>query len=248
MKACVNAFRLQKAGNAPSEYEDAFWPRTSCEESFPLRVAAADGATDAVYSGLWANILVRSWGRRDLNNLRFARDVAQKAKLWQRIIRHRQLPWYVEEKARSGTYAAFAGVELDNTPGLSSGSWMAVACGDCCLFQIRGPELQAAFPVARSDDFTNSPVLLSTRTMRGDDVSAIQIATGAWEEGDCLYLMTDALACWFLGKCEAGEVPWQLLMDITLAGDPPFPVWINGLRERNELKNDDCTLISITFE
>jgi hypothetical protein len=60
--------------------------------------------------------------------------------------------------------------------------------------------------------------------------------------------MTDALAAWFLSRCEQGTVPWQILRDVTLAGDPPFDDWINRLREQREIKNDDCTLVSVAFE
>jgi len=248
MKACVNAFRLQKAGNADSEYEDSFWPQTSCEQTLPARIAVADGATDAVYSGLWANILVRAWGRRRIKTASFPEGVGKQAKIWQRIIRHRRKPWYVEEKVRLGTYAAFIGVDLDHTPGSSSGSWSAIACGDCCLFHVRDTELITPFPVSRSSEFSNSPLLLSTSGMNRDDLNRVQTATGSWEEGDCFYLMSDALAYWFMAKCELGAVPWQLLSDITLARQPSFQVWVQDLRERHELKNDDCTLVSVTFE
>ena len=84
--------------------------------------------------------------------------------------------------------------------------------------------------------------------MNEEDLNGIVTASGTWQDGDNIYLMSDALACWFLMRCESGSIPWQLLNDITLAGTPSFPAWITQLRERRELKNDDCTLVSITFE
>ena len=248
MKACVNAFRIQKAGNAASEYEDSFWPLKPCEITLPTRIAVADGATDAVYSGLWANILVRAWGQKRINGDTLSQEIAKKSSVWKRIIRDRQLPWYVEEKARLGTYAALLGLELHHIPGSSAGTWSAIACGDCCLFQIRGKELITRFPVSCADDFSNAPVLLSTNNMNGEDVGAIQAANGTWEEEDIFYLMTDALACWFLRQCESGSVPWQLLSDISFTENPSFSTWVADLRDRQELKNDDCTLVSVSFE
>ncbi len=248
MKAYVNVFWHQKDGNSPAEYEDAFWPLDSYEEDRPFRIAAADGATDAVFSGLWANILARSWGRRHITSEAFAQEVAKKARIWRRLIRQRQVPWYVEEKARSGTYAALIGVELCQPSHSSSGTWKAIACGDCCLFQIRNRELVDAFPISRSDEFSNSPVLLATGNVDGQVVDAIRSRTGNFEPGDHLYLMTDALACWFLGKHEAGSLPWQLLTEITLTRNPSFSEWITDLRQQKEIKNDDCTLVSVTFE
>jgi len=248
MKACVNAFSVQKAGNTEDEYEDSFWPIGPRDEELPARIAAADGATDAVYSGIWAKLLVRSWGKRRLDESRFQDGVNRDAKLWRRIIRHRKMPWYVEEKARAGTFAAFVGLELDYSQGSIAGTWSAVACGDCCFFHIRESELLTSFPVTRSAEFSNSPHLLSSKDTDSGDSDQLSKATGTWEEGDHLYLMSDALACWFLTRCEEGFVPWQILTEVTLTGEPPFADWIGELRNRHEIKNDDCTLVSITFE
>lgn len=242
-RAYVSVFHLEKAGNSPSEYEDAFWPLKSGEAELPLRVAAADGATDAVFSGLWADILVRSWGLRHLNAQNFSQEVAKKAKIWRRRTQHRQVPWYVEEKARSGSFAALIGVELCQT-----GTWAAIACGDCCIFQIRDRELITAFPVSRSGDFSNSPALLTTGLMGRHLADAIRSEDGTWEPGDHLYLMTDALACWFLGKHELGCLPWKVLSEVALTGRPSFSDWVTSLRKGKEIKNDDCTLVSVTLE
>jgi hypothetical protein len=242
-KAYVSVFHLQKAGNLPSEYEDAFWPLESCDKDLPLRIAAADGATDAVFSGLWANILVRSWGLQHFTTHNFAQEVAKKGMIWRRLIRRRQVPWYVEEKARFGTFAALIGVEVCH-----AGTWTAVACGDCCIFQIRDQDLIAAFPVSRSGDFSNSPVLLTTGNTEDHTGEAIRSESGSWEPGDHLYLMTDALACWFLSKHEAGRLPWEVLTEVALTRSPSFSNWITDLRKRKEIKNDDCTLVSVTLE
>lgn len=242
MTAYVNVFSHQKAGNSAAECEDASWPGTSADEQLPLRIAAADGATDAVFSGLWAKILVNSWGRERLALDDFATSIERKARVWRRLIKNRHLPWYVEEKAQSGSFAALAAVELH-----ANGIWNAVACGDCCLFQIRGQELIASFPISESREFSNSPVLLSTGNVE-QFRNEIRFDSGRWESGDHLYLMTDALACWFLGQCECGRVPWKLMTEIALSERIGFADWIADLRKQNQIKNDDCTLVSVTLE
>jgi hypothetical protein len=60
--------------------------------------------------------------------------------------------------------------------------------------------------------------------------------------------MSDALASWFLTRCEGGDVPWQALRTLAIAKEPPFEEWISSLRRKRAIKNDDCTLISISFE
>ena len=51
----VQAFSCQKAGNARTEYEDA-WAIRGC------RVAVADGATESSFSALWAALLALAEG------------------------------------------------------------------------------------------------------------------------------------------------------------------------------------------
>lgn len=250
MKIYVDVFCTQKAGNAEFEYEDAFWPPAM--RSTPLgdrvRIAAADGATDSLSSGLWARLLVRAYGKRRLEREELPEQLARLGRVWSRVIRRRPLPWYAEQKAEAGAHAAFVGLELTEAADSAGGNWSALACGDSCFFQLRTAEVVNAFPLSRSEEFSNSPVLLCSRATRREQPPGIETATGMWTEGDCFYLMTDALAAWFLGRCEKGTVPWQSLRDVTLAKDPPFDDWIARLREQNELKNDDCTLVSVTFE
>ena len=244
MQATVSTFRLPKAGNSESEYEDSSWPCNSCVETLPARIAVADGATDAVFSGLWAYLLVEAWGLQRLKEVS-AESVGVVAAAWQQIVQNRVVPWYVEEKAKQGSYAAFIGVDIDCSAESGWGHWSATACGDCCLFQIREGQLLTAFPMTQSKDFSNSPSLLCTRSMDANDLNGIRNDTGEWRAGDSLYLMSDALACWFLAKCESDLASPNLL---SLESESSFEKWIEDLRGLQELKNDDCTLVTVYFE
>jgi len=250
MRVHIDVFRTQKAGNAESEVEDASWPPESqvALETRSVRFAAADGATDSIFSGLWAHLLVRAFGRRRKGACQFLEQVPDLGRQWAKLIRRRPMPWYVQEKARSGAHAAFVGVELAEGSDSFSGKWVALACGDSCFFQLRSAELITSFPMTRADDFTSFPVLLCSQGITPNEPGVFHRATGSWQDGDCFYLMTDALACWFLSACEKGSLPWQVLRDLTLARTPSFEGWIADLRQRREIKNDDCTLVSVTFE
>ena len=250
MKVYVDVFRTQKAGNSELEYEDAFWPPHPHKilDKNVVRIAVADGATDAIFSGLWARLLVKTYGRHRLDVAEFSERVARLGRAWNRIVTRRPLPWYAEERARAGAFAALIGVELTEGNDPASGEWSAMACGDSCFFQLRNNEVVHAFPLTRSEEFSSTPFLLSSAGGSSSGLDGISVATGSWSEGDCFYLMTDALACWFLTSCEQGSMPWQLLRNITLAKDPPFEAWISELRESRQIKNDDCTLVSVTLE
>lgn len=243
----VDVFHTQKAGNSASEYEDASWPAESIlnrEEN--LRVAVADGATETVYSGLWARLLVRAYGKRRMTNETARLHLTKAAQVWERAIACKPLPWYAEEKVRAGAYAALVGLELSRDDG-GCGSWSALACGDSCFFQLRSDKVIQSFPITRSEEFSNAPLLLGSHPqVRG--LEGIRITNGRWQEGDCFYLMSDALASWFLTRCEAGEVPWQWLRNVIFAKEPSFGEWIASLRRERAIKNDDCTLIGLSSE
>jgi hypothetical protein len=58
--------------------------------------------------------------------------------------------------------------------------------------------------------------------------------------------MTDALAQWFLLRCESKQRPWEdfarLLADPP--GDDAFTTWVEELRG-DDLRNDDATLLAV---
>ncbi|MDQ3816980.1 MAG: hypothetical protein M3362_04725, partial [Acidobacteriota bacterium] len=58
---------------------------------------------------------------------------------------------------------------------------------------------------------------------------------------DVFYLMTDALACWFLTEVENGNEPWM----INRGPQKRFEKWINKLRANMKIRNDDVTMFRI---
>lgn len=105
----TRAFHVPKHGNKEAEYEDAFFPENEVHrEVTEFRCAAADGATESAFSGLWARLLVRSFGRRRLR-------VQQLQRVWQRVIQRTPLPWYLEAKVPHGAHAAFVGLSIHET-------------------------------------------------------------------------------------------------------------------------------------
>jgi hypothetical protein len=156
------------------------------------------------------------------------------------------VPWYLEAGLNQGAFATFLGLVIEDN------KWYAVAVGDSCLFQVRQDELIRAFPMTRAADFSNTPWLVGSRT------SPIEVPhkNGLQQLGDCqsgdrLWLMTDALAHWFLTQAEAGHKPWQLLNSLVNTADEPsaqqaFAAWIGELRGARQLRNDDVTLVAVS--
>src|SRR5262245_58112070 len=111
MRVSAQALWLPKAGNTPEEYEDACWPQEPVidREAARFRCAIADGATETSFSGLWANQLVREYCRQT-SVKQFVGSLPRLRQEWQWQVSAKPLPWYAEEKARSGAFAAFLGL------------------------------------------------------------------------------------------------------------------------------------------
>lgn len=246
----VCPFWVPKHGNCEHEYEDAFWPCVSCDyDSGPIRLAVADGATESSYSRFWAERLVRAVGDGLLTRHRFSDGVAALRSEWDEAVNWPTLPWYAEEKARQGAFAAFIALELDvdSSDGSPKGCWQAMAMGDSCVFQTRGSTPVARFPIETSTSFLCRPHLLASIPIDGDVIAA-QLLTrqGSWVQGDYFYLMSDALACWFLRGFEDGADPGEPLRQLASShGAQDFSAWIADLRGQGAIRNDDTTVLVI---
>jgi hypothetical protein len=242
-----------KQGNQEDEYEDACWPDRPWEaEGARLRFAVADGASESCFARRWAKTLVDAVGEGRLEMAQFEEGLTALQEQWREWLSGKSLPWYAEEKARSGSFAALVVLILtDPGPEISHrGEWQALAFGDSCLLHVRGDRLLVRFPIEQSSEFSNRPHLLGSR--RGSLATAaerLKDKAGGWEREDKFYLMTDALGCWCLKEIEAGGKPWDSLDALMMEeGDAAFRGWVDGLRSRGGIRNDDCTLLRIAVE
>jgi hypothetical protein len=250
----TQVFWMPKAGNTLAEYEDAFWPRYELiRESGPVRLAVADGATETSFSGLWARLLVSSFGRGRLMPDSFPAEIQRIRRVWRHAVGQKPLPWYAEEKLRSGAFSSLLGLTLlaPEIPVESTGEWQATAIGDSCLLQARHGALVCSFPFSHSDEFNSRPRLLSS--LDGDDSADLALAnvSGRWQAGDSFYLMTDALAAWSLRRLESNDDVFERLNSLQIQTD--FESLVEQLRSTRDgdgvplLKNDDVSLVRCTI-
>jgi hypothetical protein len=207
------------------------------------RFAVADGASESSHAGLWARLLVEDFTRGLAG---WPDGLPPLQRRWSEEVDPRPgdppLPWYLEDRLRQGAFATFLGLAVEPAAELNGQAWRwrALAVGDSCLFHVRQGGLLRSFPLEHPAEFTSSPWLVGSRTtMRGVDR-----AEGDGQVGDRLWLMTDALALWFLHECKAGSQPppWQEL-EALLADDGPerFADWVEGRRRARALRDDDVT-------
>jgi hypothetical protein len=223
------AFAMPKAGHAREEYEDACAgnPETG-------RFAIADGATESSFARTWAELLVKSYTRQEAP---WAEWLAVARASWQEAYQERAFSWYAEDKFLEGAYATFLGLSFQR----EQRRWQAAAVGDSCLFQVRALGMLEAFPVRHANSFGNQPGLLGSR--KSSKESKHLSWEGDWQNEDQLFLMTDALAQWFLHKTEDRRQPWEEISALTTQDD--FETWVSRIRAANQIRNDDVTLLII---
>jgi hypothetical protein len=246
------SFWLQKDGSEPRQFEDAFARANVGERPCRgVRFAVADGATEAAFSRWWARLLATAFAGGRLTGPELA-ELPQLERRWlagvSRVVARRAAPgWYMEPKLAEGAFATLLGVEFAELPHSDdAGVYAAVAVGDTCLVHMRGDAPRYAFPIRESAAFDNSPKLVPSRPAAGAPAHEIARHVGVWRAGDVFYLMSDALACWFLEAVERGERPWRRLNEFTSTDGEPFREWVRVLRRRS-LKNDDVTLLRVSF-
>jgi hypothetical protein len=253
----VQAFKLPKKGNSEEEYEDA------CDFSPEARrFAISDGATESCFADRWAKSLVKQYIVDPPFGVPPTEDALQlwllpQQEEWRLGVNWSALPWYLEEKARNGAYAAFLGVEFGSggtiwqkfltraMPGEEL-AYNAFAIGDSCLFQVRNGQLLKSFPMEKAEQFNSRPVLLASNPMNNDAaLKQINSTDGTCRPKDLFLLATDALSKWFLSEVEASRQPWEILYQLKTNDD--FAVLVDQLRASGALKNDDTTLILLEW-
>lgn len=237
---------MPKEGAGAEECEDAVGMNISVR-----RFALADGATEAFDAGRWARALARGWVEREVAALsveEFKVWVAEEGKRFAEGWMGRELPWYAEEKARAGSFAAFVGVAFEEAEG--GWRWRAVALGDACLVQRRAGTVVAAVPLDDPAEFNAAPVLLPSReaALKGALVRAVE-AAGAAAAGDRFLLLSDAAAAWFL-KLSRTRDPILEEFDSLLAAseNEALAALFRAERAAGRIKDDDVAVVRIEIE
>jgi hypothetical protein len=242
------AGRIPKRGHRAAECEDRFSASRS-------RFAVADGASESGYSQVWARILADSFCRPPAFELSAeALDgwLGRCRREWRRWARKRadgEIPWFARETLRAGAFATFVGLAFTadepdgGAPDDDAAAWQAVACGDACVFIVRDDRLAGAFPLTECASFDNTPALVPTADAHGGN--GLRTAAGRARMGDSFYLVTDALAHWFLADHDRGEKPWVALNGVGTRRD--LDRFVAATRAMHAIKNDDVTLLSIVM-
>lgn len=270
MPFLVSAFTAPKRDAKASENQDAVWPRlVRVKDDEPsagraevawkqgsVFLGVADGATEGVLAGEWANITLKSLSKT-VGAINSADDVMPRfngaVQTWERFKRLRTmngtkpltaLPEWLEDEAvaRGAFTTACVAWFGDN------GEWIGAAIGDSCMFHLRQDELIEAWPLSDSSGFNNSPYLVSSEAACNVDLAKhINICQRQWEPVDRFYFATDALACWILKQHEKQDSPWPQMNRFDAGYPEEFSTFVKSARDSGEMRNDDTTLVRVIF-
>lgn len=223
-------------------------------ETDDVRVAVSDGATESLLSGRWAYELSRRVATEPLPHRRWSHAIKLAIEDWpehlatyrqERLERNKPIAWYEEPGLEHGAEATLLALRLRNPRNGRQGRWWSMAVGDATLFHVRDESCARSFPLKHSAAFSTSPNLIRSLDLRGGYKSRLRKAGGEWQSEDMFLLCTDALAAWFLQRCEAADRPWEVWRDFGSIDCQSFETWVTDERASGRLKNDDVTLVRV---
>lgn len=240
----IRSFQIQKMGLNEAECEDK--SALSSPSSSNLRVAVADGATESLFSDAWADILVNSYvdsGAEFLNpcdlesaHQEFVQKVSPQI-LQMPEIRH----WFMYEKLERGTHATLAAVEISSLEKIQ-----IVTVGDSCVFWHSGnAEKVKMLPELSPEDFGVFPASIChiAKTWQSLEQKIVKQEV-LFQDPLQMVLCTDAIACWLVTELQNdGSSAWETLLQ--LSDYISFTSFVKALREQNNIRNDDVTLVLI---
>jgi hypothetical protein len=245
----IRTFQIPKFGNSIIECEDKF--AVSSEDDEVLKIAISDGATESLFSDLWAKSLVDTFIKnqqdRDILDPSYIASIAEQF-VNGAIIQIQGMPatrhWFMYEKLDRGTHATLAGIEFIN----DNKFCLITTIGDSCIFwKNKSDDVVNMQPSLKPDEFSSFPQsichLSSTWQNLSSKIIQQEIALNNDNTNLEILLCTDALACWLSGILEKQPSIWDEVFGLSNSTD--FTNFIAQLRNSHAMKNDDVTLVII---
>lgn len=255
MKLVWKSFSICKDGNREEENEDAVYPimaSGSALRADSFSCAMADGATQASFSKLWANLLVKETGNSQNLNQDLSQSLFSAHARWKEQLNSLKMPWPAEVKMQQGAHSTLLWFHIWHRNGkgplndLPPRGWTANAVGDTCVFQITRGKSSEGFPFTTTEQFSNSPDLISTNSLHRARLTQ-RSTNGTWQKGDYFLIASDALADWLIRNLVAQKTTWTAVHD-QMTSLVRYQNWIRALRKHSLIKNDDTTLICLSVD
>jgi hypothetical protein len=244
----LRSLSISKEPDYPESNEDFFfW--TSAGRA----CAMSDGASESFDSKTWARLLCESFTQTfsvppppDLNDRSIRSVLADARRRYMAGLTHRVLTWSQQAALHRGNFASLLGV-VEGTQQV-----YLVAIGDTvALWQDTDGKVHSHV-LQEPAAFEKNPVLLSSDA-RGDAMVfeherhrwSVLCLEKARIQGTQLFLMTDALGCYAIGRALAGQ--WTEIEQAFSLPDRDFAFWVSKARLNGWMRRDDTTLAIVAF-
>lgn len=238
----IRRFQIPKEGLTEAECEDKSALSSLGKE---LRVAVADGATESLFSDIWAELIVNSYVDlgAELFNPSSLKSLSQTffhkaSKLISEMPDTRH--WFMYEKLERGSHVTFVAADF-----CDSETMQVLAVGDSCIFwRNREDGNMEMLPELSAEDFGVFPASICNleKTWQNLEPKILKKEIRLHNDFQAI-LCTDALACWLVKELQKDPLVWEKLFE--LSDSNSFAQFIETLRSQKEIRNDDVTLVSI---
>ena len=210
------------------------------------RFGLSDGASISYDSASWSQILTRAYTKNPQVNRLWLEQVRNE---FSRLHNRDTLPWTKQAAFDRGSFASLLGVqylnEIDRIQVLAVGDSIAVLCD--------GTSMVKSWPYSNWEEFSASPLLLSTNpdysyAFNGSEIPQEWRTEWSIRElrDPIVFCMTDALGEWFLKHRPDDPAPISILLSLNRR--KAFHDFVLEQRARGNLKRDDTTLLILTLK
>lgn len=239
----VMALHCPKTGSTSSQSDDAVgWSMSEAAQTTHL--AIADGVTAAMFSRMWAQILVDRSVKISPYGFPIARSwlSAARREFYSRI-NYDGMSWFAAEKLKYGSQATLLTVRIDHR----KRRFTVVSIGDCCLAVLgRDTGKTDILPPSLScpNAFGTRPDVVGT--LFGPTSGQVFRSVQSYASPTTFLLMSDALAEWFLNYHRVSpERAWKVMSDLRTVDD--LRRLVEFMRLRRLMTDDDVSLVRLTI-
>jgi hypothetical protein len=230
----------------------------TCEDAWGTHVSAglfvvADGAGTAVFANIWATLLAQHFlalplmGNDPFEVEWWIRRAQEQFK--QQTAVPLAQDWSTLQKLRQGSYTTLATLRCVAVDAAAAQTEL-LAVGDSCILIGRLAEKSVeSFPLKNEAEFNHPPICLpSSEQVFQRYFHRCQRKQTRVAAGETVILATDAVARWII-SCGGGRFAnrWSAFEMVMQQSASSWAAFIEECRVRQEMQDDDCTALIITF-
>lgn len=210
------------------------------------RVVLCDGASESFDSRYWAELLANKFLCDPEIKSGWINDLLS---AYREPFDYQQMSWSKQASFDRGSFSTLLGVHFFPGENLVK----ITGIGDTVAFLLCESSIIDSYPYTHVDEFQFRPRLLSTNLEHNEFISSPNfdsLHNKKWiidkYKLHHILIMTDAMAEWVLRSSQTNNFSWERLLCLRKLSD--LEELVLSERSTSNMKIDDTTLITITFE